>query len=153
MRFEVMEVIGMKIRVFWTDAASTGTSLLTRRSFVLPSYSGCSRLGLPAWQKGNNLLWDVVNCLYQSARGYIPECMNNLMLTFESPFLFDILEIAKYGSGLWAFSSTGHNGTHSALNVLSAALPQCWYLRKVAYWPDGCFYFVHLFPTASMQLA
>jgi len=29
MRFEVMKVIAMKIRVFWTDAASTCKSLLT----------------------------------------------------------------------------------------------------------------------------
>lgn len=82
-RFELMKVVAMKIRVFWTDAASTAKSLLTRRSSLLPSYSGCSRLGLPSRQKGNNLLRDVVNCLYQSARRYVPECMNHRMLTLD----------------------------------------------------------------------
>jgi len=54
-------------------------------------------------------------------------------VNFESPRLFGILEIVKHGIGLWGFSSRGLNGTHSAVNVLIAALPECWYLRKVAY--------------------
>jgi len=150
MRFEVMKVIAMKIRVFWTDAASTGKSLLTRRRILLPSYSGCS-LGLPSRQKGNNFLWDVVNCLYQCARRFIPEYMNHRMLTWVPMLVWYTrnCETWKWAVGIFVHGSEWH----SALNVLSAALPECWHLRKVAYWPDGCFYFVHLFLTASMQLA